>query len=211
MRHSCLCRIRLEHVMVLHLTTKLSVSALLSSLLFLTSTQAIGAEEVYTIDPEHTYSSFEYQHWGLSTQRGRFDKNTGSIHIDKEAKTGSIDMVIDATSVSTGSAVFDRAMRSSNFFDTEKFPNITFTSDKLLFDNDKLTQVMGKLTIKDTTLPVTIEVTQFNCRFMILYLKQACGANGYTKILRSDFKVGRYVPFVSDEVTLSFNVEAIKE
>ena len=197
--------------MVLHLTTKLSVSALLSSLLFLTSTQAIGAEEVYTIDPEHTYSSFEYQHWGLSTQRGRFDKNTGSIHIDKEAKTGSIDMVIDATSVSTGSAVFDRAMRSSNFFDTEKFPNITFTSDKLLFDNDKLTQVMGKLTIKDTTLPVTIEVTQFNCHFMILYLKQACGANGYTKILRSDFKVGRYVPFVSDEVTLSFNVEAIKE
>ena len=197
--------------MVLHLTTKLSVSALLSSLLFLTSTQAIGAEEVYTIDPEHTYSSFEYQHWGLSTQRGRFDKNTGSIHIDKEARTGSIDMVIDATSVSTGSAVFDRAMRSSNFFDTEKFPNITFTSDKLLFDNDKLTQVMGKLTIKDTTLPVTIEVTQFNCRFMILYLRQACGANGYTKILRSDFKVGRYVPFVSDEVTLSFNVEAIKE
>ena len=211
MRHSCLCRIRLEHVMVLHPTTKSSASALLSSLLFLTSTQAIGAEEVYTIDPEHTYSSFEYQHWGLSTQRGRFDKNTGSIHIDKEAKTGSIDMVIDATSVSTGSAVFDRAMRSSNFFDTEKFPNITFTSDKLLFDNDKLTQVMGKLTIKDTTLPVTIEVTQFNCRFMILYLKQACGANGYTKILRSDFKVGRYVPFVSDEVTLSFNVEAIKE
>ena len=197
--------------MVLHPTTKSSASALLSSLLFLTSTQAISAEDIYIIDPEHTYSSFEYQHWGLSTQRGRFDKNTGSIHIDKEAKTGSIDMVIDATSVSTGTAVFDRAMRSSNFFDTEKFPNITFTSDKLLFDNDKLTQVMGKLTIKDTTLPVTIEVTQFNCRFMILYLRQACGANGYTKILRSDFKVGRYVPFVSDEVTLSFNVEAIKE
>ena len=170
-----------------------------------------AAEDTYKIDPEHTFSSFEYQHWGLSTQRGRFDKNTGSISLDSETKSGSINIEIDATSVNTGSATFDRAMRSSNFFDTDTHPKISFVSDKLLFNNDKLTQVLGKLTIKDTTLPVTIEVTHFNCRFMILYMKQACGANGYTKILRSDYKVGRYVPFVSDEVTLYLNVEAIKE
>ncbi|MFZ6862110.1 YceI family protein [Undibacterium sp. Ji67W] len=172
---------------------------------------AVFAENTYKIDPEHTFSSFEYQHWGLSTQRGRFDKNTGSITMDTESKSGTISLEIDATSVNTGSDVFNRAMRSSNFFDTENFPKISFSSDKMIFSEDKLTQVIGKLTIKNTTLPVTIEVTQFNCRFMILYLREACGANGYTKILRSDFKVGRYVPFVSDEVTLYFNVEAIKE
>ncbi|MFZ6689267.1 YceI family protein [Undibacterium sp. SXout11W] len=172
---------------------------------------AVLAENSYKIDPEHTFSSFEYQHWGLSTQRGRFDKNIGSITMDTESKSGSINLEIDASSVNTGSEAFNRAMRSSNFFDAENYPKISFSSDKLIFSEDKLTQVIGKLTIKNTTLPVTIEVTQFNCRFMILYLREACGANGYTKILRSDFKVGRYVPFVSDEVTLYFNVEAIKE
>jgi len=197
--------------MVFRPTFQAASSALSFSALLLTSAHTAFANDTYKIDPEHTFSSFEYQHWGLSTQRGRFDKNTGSIHVDKEAKSGSINIEIDTTSVNTGSTTFDRAMRSSNFFDAEKFPTIAFASDKLLFDNDKLTQVIGKLTIKDTTLPVTIEITQFNCRFMILYLKQACGANGYTKILRSDYKVGRYVPFVSDEVTLYFNVEAIKE
>jgi len=172
---------------------------------------AVFAENTYKIDPEHTFSSFEYQHWGLSTQRGRFDKNIGSITMDTDSKSGSINLEIEASSVNTGSEVFNRAMRSSNFFDTDNFPKISFSSDKLIFNEDKLSQVIGKLTIKNTTLPVTIEVTQFNCRFMILYLREACGANGYTKILRSDFKVGRYVPFVSDEVTLYFNVEAIKE
>jgi len=172
---------------------------------------SVFAESTYKIDPEHTFSSFEYQHWGLSTQRGRFDKNIGSIKMDTESRSGSINIEIDATSVNTGSDMFNRAMRSSNFFDTDNFPTISFSSDKMIFNEDKLTQVIGKLTIKNTTLPVTIEVTQFNCRFMILYLREACGANGYTKILRSDFKVGRYVPFVSDEVTLYFNVEAIKE
>ncbi|MBC3862403.1 YceI family protein [Undibacterium jejuense] len=189
-------RLLFKHIVLL-------ISGLISS--------AVFAENTYKIDPEHTFSSFEYQHWGLSTQRGRFDKNTGSISMDTENKSGSINLEIDANSVNTGSDIFNRAMRSSNFFDTDKFPKISFSSDKMIFNEDKLTQVTGKLTIKNTTLPVTIEVTQFNCRFMILYLREACGANGYTKILRSDFKVGRYVPFVSDEVTLYFNVEAIKE
>jgi len=172
---------------------------------------AVVAQDIYRIDPEHTFSSFEYQHWGLSAQRGRFDKNTGNISLDTETKSGSITMEIDATSVNTGSSLFDRAMRSSNFFDANNYPTISFKSDKFLFNNDKLIQVTGKLTIKDITLPVTIEVTQFNCRYAMLYLKQACGANGYTKIRRSDFKVGRFVPFVGNEVTLYFNVEAIKE
>jgi polyisoprenoid-binding protein YceI len=74
-----------------------------------------------------------------------------------------------------------------------------------------LSQVEGNLTINDKSRPVVISITQFNCRFMLLYLKRACGANGYTKILRSDFAVDRFTPFVSDEVTLFFSVEGIKE
>jgi polyisoprenoid-binding protein YceI len=171
----------------------------------------IWANEHYVIDPEHTFSSFEYQHWGLSAQRGRFDKSTGFIDLDMDNKSGSINIEIDATSVNTGSSLFDSIMRSSSFFDTQQFQKITFNSTKLVFDEDRLSQIEGNLTIKDSTRPVVIEITQFSCRFMLLYLKKACGANGYTKILRSDYKVDRYTPFVSDEVTLYFSVEGIKE
>lgn len=170
-----------------------------------------SAGERYQIDPEHTFNSFEYKHWGLSLQRGRFDKNTGFIELDIPARTGTINLEIDSNSVSTGSEVFNNVMRSDNFFDTQQYPKIVFNSTKLIFDEEKLTQIEGLLTIKDNTRPVTVDVTQFNCRFMILYFKHACGANGNTKILRSDFNMGRYAPFVSDEITLYFSIEGIRE
>ena len=57
------------------------------------TTASVG--ELYRIDPEHTFSSFEYMHWGLSLQRGRFDKNFGAIELDAAAKTGAIDIQIE--------------------------------------------------------------------------------------------------------------------
>ncbi|MFZ6872001.1 YceI family protein [Undibacterium sp. Di27W] len=171
---------------------------------------AVAADK-YLVDQEHTFSSFEYRHWGLSLQRGRFDKNSGSIELDMENKTGSLQINIDADSINTGSDKFNQILRSESFFHAEKYPKISFLSDKMIFNEDKLVQVEGDLTIKDVTRKVIVDITQFECRFMILYLKRACGANGNTRILRSDYGVGRYVPFVSDEVTLSFSVEAIRE
>lgn len=174
------------------------------------SLTAVAADK-YVVDQEHTFSNFEYKHWGLSLQRGRFDKNSGSIELDMDNKTGSLQIAIEADSINTGSDTFNKILRSESFFNVEKYPKISFQSNRMVFNEDKLVQVEGDLTIKDVTRKVTVDITQFECRFMILYLKRACGANGNTKILRSDYGVGRYVPFVSDEVTLSFSVEAIKE
>lgn len=183
----------------------------LISLLFALCSCAVFADEHYVIDSLHTFSSFEYQHWGLSTQRGRFDQNSGYIDVDLENKTGNIFLEIDASSVSTGSDLFDKVMRSESFFDAEHFPKIIFNSTKFIFDHDQLSQAEGNLTIKDISHPVTLEITQFNCRFMFIYFKKACGANGFTTIFRSDYKMDRYAPFVSDEVRLYFSVEGIRE
>lgn len=165
----------------------------------------------YVIDPEHTFSSFEYKHWGLSLQRNRFDRSLGVINLNLSEKKGLIRIDIEAGSVSTGVSAFDSILRSDSFFDVQKFPKITFESNKFIFEKDQLKQLEGQLSIKGVTRPVTIEVTYFSCKFMFIYLKSACGANGKATILRSDFNVGRYVPFVSDEITLYFSVEAIKE
>ncbi|WP_211468170.1 YceI family protein [Collimonas silvisoli] len=193
-------------------TSFLPSALLRSSLLLLALNGGVcNAADRYLIDPEHTFSYFEYNHWGLSTQRSRFDSTTGSIEIDQASHSGSIDIEIDAASVSTGNDGFNQIMRSGDFFDVANYPKINFKSSSLHFEEQQLTQVDGDLTIRGVTHPVTLEIHNFNCRFMLIYGKQVCGANGSAKILRSDYKLGRYAPFVSDAVTLHIDVEAIKE
>lgn len=173
--------------------------------------EALADPATYRIDPEHTFTSFEYMHWGLSLQRSRFNRQSGTVTLDLDARSGSVDLSIDAASVSTGSDDFDKALASEKFFDAKEYPAVRFQSNTLEFDGDQLARVKGNLTIKDVTKPVTLEVSHFACRFMVLYLRQACGANGSAKILRSDFGLGSYAPFIGDEATLYFSVEAIKE
>ncbi len=172
---------------------------------------AWSSEERYRIDPQHTFSVFEYEHWGLSLQRGRFDDNSGSILFDPTSHTGNIDITIAAGSVSTGSALFDTILRSAEFFDADRHPTIRFRSSRLLFDGDKLARVEGTLSIKGVSRNIVLEMSRFDCRFMLLYGRRACGANGTARLSRSDFDLGRYVPFVGDAVTLYISVEAIIE
>ena len=174
-------------------------------------TTAFAAPETYVIDGKHTLPRFEYSHFGYSTQLSRFDNASGKIILDRAAKTGSVDVVIDAKSVNTGSALFNEHIQGEDFFDTAKYPSITFKSNSLKFDGDKLVAVEGKLTVKGVTKPVTLNVTSFQCMPHPMLKKDACGANATAKIKRSEFNAEKYAPNVGDEVTLVIPVEAIKE
>ena len=175
------------------------------------STIAFAAPETYIIDDKHTLPRFEYSHFGYSTQLSRFDKTSGKIIMDRAAKTGSVDVTIDAKSVDTGYPLFNEHIQGEDFFDTAKYPTITFKSKNMRFDSDKLVAVEGELTVKGVTKPVTLTVTSFQCMPHPMLKKDACGANATTKIKRSEFNAGKYAPAVSDEVTLTIPVEAIKE
>lgn len=175
------------------------------------STAAFAASETYIIEGSHTMPRFEYSHFGYSTQVSRFDKTSGTITLDRAAKTGSVNVVIDAKSVNTGYPLFNEHIQGEDFFDTAKYPTITFKSKALKFDGDKLASVDGDLTIKGVTKPVTLTVTSFHCMPHPMRKKDACGANATTKIKRSEFNAGKHAPYVSDEVTLTIPVEAVKE
>lgn len=175
------------------------------------SSAAFAAPETYVIDTNHTKPRFEYSHFGYSTQLSRFDTTSGTITIDRAAKTGSVDVTIDAKSVDTGYALFNGHIQGEDFFDTAKYPTITFKSDKMKFDGDKLVSVDGNLTIKGITKPVTLTVTSFMCMPHPIMKKDACGANATVQVKRSDFNMAKYVPYVSDEVTLSIPVESLKQ
>ena len=175
------------------------------------SAAAFAAPETFNVEPTHTYPRFEYSHFGYSNQQQRFDKTSGKIVIDRAAKTGSVDVSIDTTSVNTGYALFNQHIQAEDYFDTAKYPAITFKSTKVKFEGDKPVAVEGNLTIKGVTKPVTLTVTSFHSMPHPMLKKDAIGANATTKVKRSEFNMGKNVPYVSDEVTLTIAVEAIKE
>ncbi|MHB9119010.1 MAG: YceI family protein [Burkholderiales bacterium] len=172
---------------------------------------AYAAPATYDIDPAHTAPRFEYSHFGYSNQLHSFDKTSGKIVFDPAAKTGSVDIVIDAKSVNTGYPLFNEHIQDEDFFDTAKYPTITFKSTSVKFEGDKPVAVEGKLTVKGVTKPVTLTITSFQAMPHPMMKKDAIGANAVAKIKRTDFNMGKYAPYVSDEVTLSIAVEAIKE
>ena len=175
------------------------------------SLSAFAAPEVYVIDGSHTFPRFEYSHMGFSTQQSRFNNTTGKITLDRAAKTGSVEVLIDTKSVDTGSNLFNTHIQGEDFLDTAKFPVATYKSTKFNFNGDKLATVEGNLTLKGVTKPVTLTVTSFNCAPHPMLKKDACGANATAQIKRSEFNAGKYAPAVSDEVTLTFAIESVKE
>ena len=175
------------------------------------STAAYAAPETYVIEPSHSMPRFEYSHFGYSLQLSRFDTVSGKITLDRAAKSGSVDVTIDAKSVNTGSALFNGHIQGEDFFDTAKYPTITFKSNKVKFDGDKVASVDGDLTVKGITKPVTLTVNSFLCMPHPMMKKDACGATATTKVKRSDFNMGKYAPYVGDEVTLTIPVESVKQ
>ncbi len=175
------------------------------------SSVAYAAPETYVIDTNHSMPRFEYSHLGYSLQLSRFDLVSGKITLDRAAKTGSVDVTIDAKSVNTGSTLFNGHIQGEDFFDTAKYPTITYKSNKVNFDGDKVSSVEGDLTVKGVTKPVTLTLSSFLCMPHPMLKKDACGATATAKVKRTDFNMGKYAPYVGDEVTLTIPVEAVKQ
>lgn len=171
---------------------------------------AMAAAEAYKLDPDHTYPSFTYNHLGFSTQQGRFDRTTGTLTLDAEAKTGSVDVTIRMDAVSTGSDL-DKHLRGPDFFDTAKFPTATYKSTRVVFEGDRPVAVEGELTMKGVRLPVALRITSFKTGLHAMHKKPAIGASATATLSRTAFGAGKYVPMVSDEIRLDITLEAVRE
>ena len=191
----------------MHALSKLSAALVIAAA---TATSAMAAPETYTVDGTHTFERFSYSHLGLSTQLSRFNKTTGSVVLDKAAKTGAVDIVIDTTSVDTGYDTFNEHIQGADFLDTAKYPTATFKSTKVRFEGDKPVAIEGNLTLKGVTKPVTLTVTSFQGMPHPMLKKDAIGADAQVVVKRSEFGAGKYAPHVGDDVTITVSLEAIK-
>lgn len=171
---------------------------------------ALAADQ-YTVDPRHTYPSFEINHLGFSIQRGRFNETSGKVTLDPQNSGGSIDVAISTDSISTGLAELEKHLRGPDFLDAARFPKITFKSDRLIYKNGQLAAAEGNLTLHGVTKPVQLTVDHFHCGLNPINMNNTCGANATTVIKRSDFGVDKYAPALADEVKIEIQIEAIKD
>jgi polyisoprenoid-binding protein YceI len=166
--------------------------------------------DTYNIDPSHTYPSFEADHMGLSVWRGKFDKTSGTVSLDRAAKTGTLDISIDAASIDFGFDKMNSHAKSAEMFNVEKFPTVSYKSKSLKFDGDKLVSVDGELTMLGVTKPVTLTVNKFKCIIHPRLKREVCGANAIAEFKRTDFGLNYATPAFAPEVKLAIQVEAIK-
>jgi polyisoprenoid-binding protein YceI len=173
---------------------------------------ATAQVEKYNIDQYHTVPYFDIDHLGFATMRGRFDRATGSFTIDRGAKSGTLEVVIQTATVSTGDTergerprTRDEHLKNADFFNTAEFPTMTFKSTKVNFKGDDVASVDGNLTLLGVTKPMTLQVVRWKCGpdMRTKGARYQCGGNATATFKRSDFGMKFGLPVaVGDEVSL---------
>ena len=172
---------------------------------------AIAAPMTYEIDSNHTFPSFAADHMGgLSLWRGKINSTSGTIVLDVEAGTGSVDITMDMASIDFGHDGLSDHARSSDMFDVEVYPTATYTGELVDFEDGSPTAVDGTLTMHGVSQPVRLTVNTFLCRPHPQRGVEVCGADASATINRADFGVdyAQNFGFLMD-VELSIQVEAL--
>lgn len=167
----------------------------------------------YAIDPAHSKVGFEIPHLVISSVEGRFTKYEGEIDFADKFTDSKVTAKIDTSSIDTSNDDRNKHLKSADFFDVAKYPNITFKSKKITGTPEKFT-VVGDLTIKDKTKEVTLD-GKFLGLVKDAYGNDKAAFTATTKINRQDYnlKWGKMVeagPVVGDEVTITLKVQGAK-
>ena len=174
---------------------------------------ATAAPVTYKIDPAHTYPSFEADHFGgVSTWRGKFNKSSGEVTLDRAAKTGTVNVTIDLSSVNTGNVKLDEHLQKAEFFDVAKYPTAEYKGTSIKFDGDKPSEVIGTLTMHGVTKPINLKVESFKCFVNPMMKKEVCGVEATTTFDRGDFGMdyGKAYGF-SLKTVLHIQAEGVKQ
>jgi polyisoprenoid-binding protein YceI len=174
---------------------------------------AAFAADTYQLDPTHTYPSFEADHMGgVSTWRGKFTKSSGTVTLDRAAKTGTVDVTIDTSSIQMGNTKLDEHLRSPDFFDVAKFPTATYKGTAVKFDGDTPVAVDGQLTLKGVTKPVNLKIESFKCIQHPVLKREVCGVEATGEFSRADFGMDFGTKYgFSMKTVLHIQAEGIKQ
>ena len=148
--------------------------------------RVIPVAGAYDIDGAHTSVEFVGRHLMITKVRGRFTDVSGRITIAEEPEASHVEVEIGAASLSSGNADRDTHLKSADFFDVERFPTITFRSTSVTALADNTWEVVGDLTVRDTTRPVTLQV-DFDGAEVSPLGDERIGFSAATDLNREDF------------------------
>jgi polyisoprenoid-binding protein YceI len=173
---------------------------------------AIAAEETYVLDPVHSQPICEVQHMGFSVQHVSFSKISGKVTIDRAAHKGSVDAIVDTSSIRSYSERLDIHLKGEDFFNVSNYPTMTFKSSDLDFEGDKVVAARGELTLLGVTRPVLFKVSNFVCGEQPFNKRPMCGAEATAMIKRSDWGMKYGIPKAAgDDVRITLPIEAFRE
>jgi polyisoprenoid-binding protein YceI len=162
----------------------------LASLAALGCAAVWAAPVTYVLDPKHTYPSFAADHMGgLSVWRGKFTETAGKVVLDKEAKSGTIDVTVNVDSIDFGNQKLDEHAKSPEIFDAAKFPTATYTGKFTQWNGNAPTEAQGTFTLHGVTKPLTLKIDSFLCKPNPMTKKEVCGANATATFNRNDYGV----------------------
>jgi len=190
----------------------MKTSLLLATLSALATTASFAAPATYDIDPNHTYPSFEADHMGISMWRGKLDKSSGKLVLDKDAGTGTVEITIDLKSIDFGQDALNKWAVGPEFFDTAKYPTAVYKGKLEGFKAGGNPKVTGELTLHGVTKPVTLEATYNGGYAGHPYDPHArIGFSAKGTLKRSDFGVAYGIPAPGTTMGVFDDVEIIVE
>lgn len=188
--------------------TRLSALALATAL---AATPALAAPEAYVLDASHSQILFSYNHLGFSTTWGMFSGFDGQISFDAEnPAASSVSVSFPVRTMLTGWQERFEHFMSKDFFDAAADETVSFTSTAIEVTGETTAKISGDLTLNGVTKAVVLDATLNAQGVHPMANKPWLGFDASTSVLRSDFGLGMFAPFVGDEVAIRISVEAMK-
>ena len=192
---------------------KKTAMSVIGAVALMAAMAAQAAPVTYQFDPDHTYPSFETDHFGgISTWRGKFTQTSGKVVVDTEKKTGQLEAVINMDSFDSGNAALNTHAKSAEILDVAKYPTAIYKGTLSKFKQGKPTEVVGQLTLHGVTKPLNLKVNSFKCFVNPMSKKETCGADASAKFDRADYGIDYGKGYGFDmKTTLRIQVEGIRQ
>ena len=165
---------------------------------------------LYSLELSHTSVHWEVLHMGTSTSRGRFDRLDGAVRFDPARALIEVSIAVDTGSVSTGLPAFDAVLRGPSLLATGEHPTAWFVARRATWEGAVPRQLHGELTVRGTSVPLSLRATRWKCGLNLLFRREVCGGDFEAQVKRSELGMTLAAGFVADEVTLRVQVEAVR-
>lgn len=172
---------------------------------------AAAAADTYQFDKSHSQPAFSFTHLGMTTQTGRFEKIEGQVTLDRANHSGSVDFVIDASSLNMGLGTESPDSAGLRMLQVQQFKTIRYHAERLFFNSqDQVVAADGQLTLLGITRPQTVWVSHFGCGPHPLLKTDMCTGEIHATVQRSEFGLLDYLPAISDTLQVSVPIEAYR-